>query len=128
MGFWNFIGGFVLFNAVCEMFSSKPKRSYAPPTQQHYHDYDHEDYLTDETGTYDIDELQERVNELELQLSETDATSERWDELQDRIDQLQDRIDNLEEWDDIHDELDDLRDELDDLEFDRDLYDDHDDW
>lgn len=110
MSFWNFLGGFALFNAVCDMFSSKPKRTYAP-TQQHYHDYGHEDYLAlgrDESG---IDALKDRV-----------------DELQGRIDELQDRIDSLEEWEDIQDELDDLRDELDDLDFDRDLYDDHDDW
>lgn len=126
MGLWNFLGGFFLFNAVCDMFSSKPKRTYAPP--QHYYDCDHEDYLASGVDEPDVDALQERVDELQLRLDDTDVMSDHYDELQDRIDELQDRIDCLEEWEDIQDELDDLRDELDDLEFERDLYYDHDDW
>lgn len=95
MNFWNFLGGFALFNMVCDMFSSKPRMTYDTP-QHRFHDYDYEDYL----GT------------------DTDIMSDRYDDLQDRIDELQDRIDCMEEWEDIQDELDDLQDELDDLEFD----------
>ena len=127
MSFWNFLSGFAIFNAVCDMFSSKPKRTYAP-SQQLYYDYDHEDCLELGSDESDIDVLQNRVDELQLRLDDTDVMSDHYDELQDRIDELQDRIDCLEEWEDIQDELDDLRDELDDLEFDRDLYDDHDEW
>ncbi|MCM1140617.1 MAG: hypothetical protein NC453_18760 [Muribaculum sp.] len=127
MSFWNFLGGFALFNAVCDMFSSKPKRTYVSP-QQHYHDYDHEDYMALGADGSDIDELQNKVDEMQIRLAETDVMSDRYDELQDRIDELQDRIDCLEEMDDIRDELDDLQDELDDLELNRDLYDDHDDY
>lgn len=119
MGLWNFLGGFFLFNAVCDMFSSKPKRAYDHP--QHYHDCDHEDYLVSGVDEPDVDALQERVDELQLRLDDTDVMSDHYYELQDRIDEFQDRIDCLEEWEDIQDELDDL-------EFDRDLYDDHDDW
>lgn len=127
MSFWNFLDGFALFNAVCDMFSSKPKRTYAP-SQQPYHGYDHVDYLGLCADESDIDSLQNRVDELQLLLDDTDEMSDHYDEQQDRIDELQDRIDCLEEWEDMQDELDDLRDELDDLEFDRDLYDDHDEW
>ncbi|MCM1142342.1 MAG: hypothetical protein NC453_27540, partial [Muribaculum sp.] len=118
MGFWNFIGGFALFNAVCDMFSGKPKRNYAPPQQQHYHDYDYEDYLAHGDDGADIDDLQEKVDELQLRLDDADVMSDRYDEIQDRIDELQDRIDTLEEMDDLRDELEDLQDELDDLELD----------
>ena len=127
MSFWNFLGGFALFNAVCDMFSSKPKRTYVPP-QQLYLDYGHEDYLDLGMDESNIDALQNRVDELQLRLDDTDVMSDHYDELQDRIDELQDRVDCLEEWEDIQDELYDLRDELDDLEFDRDIYDDQDNW
>lgn len=127
MSFWNFLGGFALFSVVCDIFSSKPKQAYNP-AQQYYPDYDHEDYRVSGVDESDIDALQERVDELQLRLDGTDVMSDYCDELQDRIDELQDRIDCLEEWEDIQDELDDLRDELDDLEFERDLYDDLDDW
>ena len=51
MSFWKFIGGFVLFNAVCDMFSSKPKRTNDSP-QQRYHNYNHDEcgYIKDEHG------------------------------------------------------------------------------
>lgn len=127
MSFWNFLGGFALFNAICDLFSSKPKQTYVPP-QPPYHDYGYEDSFSSDIDSPDIDALQDRVDELEMQLADTDVMSDRYDELSDRIDEIQERIDSLDELEDIQDELDDLRDELDDLELERDLYDDHDDW
>lgn len=107
MGLWNFLGSFALFNALCDLFSRKPKRYYTP-AQRSYRDYDYEDYSSsnndDAVDTSGIDDLK------------------------DRFDEFQDRIDCLEEWEDLQDELGDLRDELDDLEFDCDLYDDDHDW
>lgn len=127
MSLWNFLGGFALFNMICDMFSSKSKQTYMPP-QPDYHDYDYDDSFSSDIDGTDIDALQDRVDELEIQLAGTDAMSDRYDELSDRIDELQERIDCLEEWEDIHDDLDDLQDELDDIEFNSNLYDDQDDW
>lgn len=84
MSFWNFIGGFALFNAVCDLFSGKPKRTCVEP-KQHFHDYDSGDYLD---LSSDFDRLQNRINELEERLAETDVMSERYDELRDQIDEL----------------------------------------
>lgn len=124
MSFWNFLGGFAVFSMFCDMFSFKPKYTYQPP-KSNYSDYDFESYSTFDSEDADIEELRNRVDEIQLQLEDADLLSEHYDELQNRIDDIQERIDDLE---DIQFELDELRDELDELEFDRDLYDNNEDW
>lgn len=130
MSFWNFIGGFAIFNAICDLFSSRPKQTNISAKSYDINDY-HNDYLSvydsESIESMDADELQDYIDDLQLRQAETDVLSDRWDELQDRIDELQERIDLLDDIDDLREKLDDLEDELDDLELDRDLYDDFDD-
>lgn len=71
MSFWSFLGGFALFNAVCDMFSSKPKQTCVPP-QPRYDDYGYEDSFSSDIDNSDIDALQNRVDELEMQLADTE--------------------------------------------------------
>lgn len=126
MSLWNFLGGFAIFNAVCDLFSSKPRQTYVP-TRQSFTDFRddftsdyHDDVFADKDCRHDLDALRDRVDNLELRLAETNPLSVQYDEIQERIDELQDRIDYLDEIEDIKEELEDLRDELDDLELDRD--------
>ncbi|MCM1138405.1 MAG: hypothetical protein NC453_07530 [Muribaculum sp.] len=130
MSFWNFIGGFALFNTICDWFSSRPKKSVL--------DYQSKRETTDQShhelrprinhNNYNLDDLQERIDELENRLYDVDIMSDRYDEIQDKIDELQERIDYLEEMEDLQDELDDLSDELDDLEIDYRMDDEEDGW
>lgn len=136
MSLFNFLGEFALVNAVCDLFNavrdlfaSKPKQPVYMPPQRHYVDLDYVDYPSVKTSSSDAAALQSRIDELELLLAETDVMSDSYDEIQDRIDALQERIDCIEEIEDIKDELDYLHNELSDLELERDLYDDlNDDW
>ncbi len=139
MSFWNFLGGFALFNMICDWFSGKPKskhRSY-PLLHDNAHDGEYEtrieelqreielskakiaEYqrIVDSENTYgiddaDADELQERIDTLEEQLDNCDVMSDHYDRIQDEIDRLQNRLDDIE---DRQDTYDDLQDELDDL-------------
>lgn len=125
MSFWNFLGGFALFDAFCDMFSSKPSRpARLPGLDAGGRDYACVDCEPD-FGMYDFDEcdvdsLQERIDELEDCLADCDVMSDRYDELQERIDSLRDRLDEMEEhmdmYDELSDEYDDLCDELDDMD------------
>lgn len=86
MSFWNFLGGFALFDWCCDLWDdSKPHAvSHTPDT----HDY------------YPYDNPQDQMYDLQDEI----------DDLQDQIDAIQDNIDDLE------DEIDDVEDEVDDLE------------
>lgn len=55
MSFWNFFGGFAVFNAFCNLFFGKPNHDYTP-SRQYYHDYEESDRY---------DELQDRIDSLE---------------------------------------------------------------
>lgn len=37
MSFWNFLGGFALFNMICDWFSGKPKSQHQSYTLLHDH-------------------------------------------------------------------------------------------
>ena len=139
MSFWDFLGGFALFNMICDWFSGKPKSQHQsyPPMHDHVHDAEYvtrieelqreiehskakiAEYqqIIDDESTYgiddaDADELQERIDTLEEQLESCDVMSDRYDRIQDEIDRLQDRLDDIE---DRQDTYNDLQDELDDL-------------
>ena len=134
MSFLNFLGGFAVFNVVCDMFSGKRKQ-VSPESEPYYSRHDWGDYPECEFGgasDTDIDDLQGRIDELEDRLADFDRMSDRYDEIQDRIDELHDQLDDLEDqrslYEDYQDEIEELRDELVDLEFERDLCDDSDDW
>lgn len=93
MSLWSFIGGFAIFNTVCDLFSSKPKQTYIEPKQPY-------DY-------YDIDDELMGREDLEDELSD----------LRDEIEDLRDQLDDLQQ--EYQDLLDDLEDEdllIDDLE------------
>jgi hypothetical protein len=139
MSFWNYLGGFALFNMICDWFSGKPKSHHQSYTLLHDHVSDAEyetrieelqreiehskakiaEYqrIIDSESTYgiddaDVDELQERIDVLEEQLDSCDVMSDRYDRIQDEIDRLQDRLDDIENRQDTYN---DLQDELDDL-------------
>lgn len=139
MSFWNFLGGFALFNMICDWFSGKPKSQHQSFPPAHYDDRDAEyetrieklqreiehskakiaeyQQIVDSESTYgiddaDADELQERIDTLEEQLDSCDVMSDRYDRIQDEIDRLQCRLDDMEDRQDMYD---DLQDELDDL-------------
>lgn len=65
MGFWNFLCGFAVFNAVCNLFSSKQNRtdSYS---RCHYVGYDDEDYRTFGAGSSCVDDYLEELDDLEM--------------------------------------------------------------
>ena len=100
MGFWNLIGGFALFNTVCDMLSSKPQQPRVPPPRPHHRRDGDADTIDDS----DIDALQDRIDALEDQLDNCDMMSDRYDEIQDHIDELQDRLDKLELMRDLYED------------------------
>lgn len=122
MSFWNFIGGFALFNFVWDWFSDFTKRVDARDSCQ-FTGYDArirqldrevmesrkrvKEYhrLLDRQAAldgYDVDDIEDRIDELESQLDECDMMSDRYDRVQDEIDLLEDRLDYLD-----HDDHDD---------------------
>lgn len=130
MSLWSFLGGFFVFNAVCDMFSSK-RKPVIPEPEPYYRRRDYADYPEcdiDGVTDTDIDVLQEHIYELEDRLDDCDVMSDRYDEIQDRIDMLQDRLDEMEDRRDSYEcyqeDLEDLSDELDDIAFGSDIYDD----
>jgi len=129
MSFWNFLCGFALFNAVCDIFSGKSKQTYKS-SHQYNLDYDQDGYFecnVDDIDDSDIDDLQARIDELEGRLADCDIMSDRYDELQDRIDELQERLDDIEDaqyMDDVQDEFDSIRYDLDDMDLELDINDD----
>lgn len=102
MRFWSFLGGFAIFNTICDILSGSPKKNPVTP-KRHTYDYEHENYLDYGAGEIDHSEI---------------------DELRDRIDYLEDDYDyDRDFYDDIHRELDNELDRELDEDFDRD-YDD----
>ncbi len=126
MSFCNFIGGFVLFNMVCNWFSGKPRVS--APLNVQSRDLEYENRLAQlnreveasrrkiaeydrmierdlyaDVADCDVDELQTRIDELESRLDNCDVMSEHYDYIQEEIDMLQDRLDELEELEDLTD-------------------------
>lgn len=111
MSFWNFLGGFAVFNFICDLFSSRNNNSYTPPQQPPFR-------------SPDSSALQKRISELNSKTTQLDHTlSQRYqhygisddydsitDEMQDRLDDIQDQIDELQ------DQIDELDDEFDDLD------------
>lgn len=124
MSFWNFIGGFAIFNMIYSRLSGKPKQqspTYQPPYDDSYdpaykarveelqRDINH--YKTkiaecqriidkeNVNGIEDMDEdeLQERIDRLEEQLDSCNVLSDRYDRIQNEIDRLQERLDYMEE-------------------------------
>ena len=102
MSFWNYLGGVVLFNMICDWFSGKPKSHHQSYTLLH-------DHVSDA-------EYETRIEELQREIEHSKA----------KIAEYQRIIDSESTYgiDDADvDELDDLYDDLADLEIDRD-----DDW
>ena len=121
MSIWNFLSGFSVFNAVCDMFSNKRKPALPTP-EPYYRQRDYEyypEYKTDIASDSDIEDLQDRIDELENILADCDIMSGHYDDIQDRIDELQARLDKMETNRDLYmdnlDDLDFLQDELDEL-------------
>lgn len=88
MSLWNFLGGFALFNLVCDWLSSPPKAK----TMLHKQDED----FYDPANRYDrLNDLEDRLDELESQLDDCDIYSDQYDSIQDEIDRIQDCIDEI---------------------------------
>lgn len=103
MSFWSFLGGFAIFNAICDAFSSRSGSrpcnnaaggSYDDP-YQYDADTDYLDYDDEEDIRARIDDLRARIDDIE------DAS-------------MYDHYDYGDELDDLRDELDELEDELED--------------
>lgn len=103
MSFWNFLGGFALFNFVCDLFSGGSKKQHRAPLSSSssttpYQPNGHDPYYSrnDDRAYYDdyIDDLESRLDDLEDRLDCCDPYSDRYDELRDEIDSLRDDIDD----------------------------------
>ena len=132
MSLWNFLCEFAVFNAVCDLFSSKNKpviKAYDP----YCHNDIYEDYPYNETC---VETLREDLDDLDNRLARLDDNDNRYAEIQERIDDIRSRIDGFDmddmydgDLDDICDDLDDLDDICDELdELEQDLDDLDDDW
>lgn len=98
MSFWSFLGEFAVFNAICDLFSSKPGHNTPSAGQSGTYDY-HDDYQNDFNER--VDELQDRLDDLENRLDNCDIISGRYDEIQYEIDVIQDRLDELDDYNDF---------------------------
>lgn len=54
MSFWNYLGGFALFNMICDWFSGKPKSHHQSYTLLH-------DHVSDAEYETRIEELQREI-------------------------------------------------------------------
>lgn len=119
MSIWSFLGGFAVFNMICDLFSGKSKRNqprfYEPQNN----------YIPNPEYAARLAELNREIEESEKRLAEYRKVingSYSADGLDDYdLDELQRQIDDL---DDLNDQLDDINDELDDIID----YGDDDDW
>ncbi len=90
MSFWNFLGGFAIFNSLCSVFSSSATASC--PHCQCLGNGKSCDRIFRET---DIDSLERCIDEFEDLLADCDVMSEDYAELQERIDGLRHRLDEM---------------------------------
>lgn len=100
MSFWNFLGGFAIFNFFCDLFSRKPKDNYTNYAyDSRYRDYD----------SGDVSGLRSRIDDIEARISEIEtnlplSSGEDYADLRDELDELDYDLDEL------NDELDELED------------------
>lgn len=124
MSFWNYLGGFALFNMVANWLA----RKHGAVGRQHpagFYDAGYEARVAElqrqidqaerkaaeyrrmakdssgcADGGYDvddIDELQARIDDLEDELGDCDVLSDRYDRIQDEIGRLEARIEEVED-------------------------------
>jgi len=71
MSLWNFLGGFALFNVVCDMFSCK--RNYVLPPEPYYRHRNYEDYQEFMDYQRDIDDdCQDELDDLSDEMGDMD--------------------------------------------------------
>lgn len=93
MGFWNFVGGFLLFDWFCDLFSwPRHDKACLPP---HNHIYDGDIY--DSSSRYD--DLQDQIDDLQARIDDMDDLGMDTFEMQDRLDELQDELDDFDMYD-----------------------------
>lgn len=96
MSFWNFLGGFALFNMICDWFSGKPKSHHQSYPPAHYDARDAE-YETR------IEELQREIEHSKAKIAEYQqiVDSESTYGIDDAdVDELDDLYDDLADLDD----------------------------
>ena len=96
MTFWNFLGGFALFNMICDWFSGKPKSQHQSYPLLH-------DHVSDAEYETRIEELQREIEHSKAKIAEYQRIidSESTYGIDDAdVDELDDLYDDLVDLDD----------------------------